>query len=76
MVWKLIVMFYYAEKDVNRRFNFSHVIKVSAQTFERSYKQRIQQGKTLHRFPDLINRKYFTLILRTTTTDFVIDVFL
>ena len=38
-----------------RRFNRSHVTKVSAQTF----------GKTLYRFPDFINRKYFTLILKT-----------
>ena len=28
-------------------------------------KIRIQLGKTLYRFPDFINRKYFTLILKT-----------
>ena len=39
--------------------------KVSAQTFARGYKKRIQLGKTLYRFPDFINRKYFTLILKT-----------
>ena len=27
-------------------------------------KKRIQLGKTLYRFPDFINRKYFTLILK------------
>ena len=32
---------------------------MSAQT----YKNRIQLGKTLYRFPDFINRKYSTLIL-------------
>ena len=37
--------------------------KVSAQTFAADYKKCIQLGKTLHRFPDFINRKYFTLIL-------------
>ena len=65
MVWKSIVMFYYSLKDVKRRFNRSHVTKVSAQTFARGYKKRIQPGKTLYRFPDFINRKYFTLILKT-----------
>ena len=39
--------------------------KVNAQTFARGYKKRIQLGKTLYRFPDFINRKYFTLILKT-----------
>ena len=39
--------------------------KVSAQTFARGYKKRIQLGKTLYKFPDFINRKYFTLILKT-----------
>ena len=38
--------------------------KVSAQTFSRGNKKRIQLRKTLHRFPDFINRKYFTLILK------------
>ena len=28
-------------------------------------KKSIQLGKTLYRFPDFINRKYFTLILKT-----------
>ena len=65
MVWKLIVMFYYSLKDVKRGFNRGHVTKVSAQTFARGYKKRIQLGKTLYRFPDFINRKYFTLILKT-----------
>ena len=41
------------------------MIKVSAQTFARGYKRRIQLGKTLYRFTDFINRKYFTLILKT-----------
>ena len=58
-------MFHYSLKDVKRRFNRSHVTKVSAQTFARGYKKRIQLGKTLYRFPDFINRKYFTLILKT-----------
>ena len=39
--------------------------KVSAQTITRGYKKRIQLGKTLYRYPDFINRKYFTLILKT-----------
>ena len=39
--------------------------KVSGQTFARGYRKRIQLGKTLYRFPDFINRKYFTLILKT-----------
>ena len=65
MVWKLTVMFYYSLKDVKRGFNRGHVTKVSAQTFARGYKKRIQLGKTLYRFPDFINRKYFTLILKT-----------
>ena len=38
---------------------------MSAQTFARGYKKRIQVGKTLYRFPDFINRKYFTLNLKT-----------
>ena len=37
--------------------------KVSAQTFARGCKKRIQLGK---RILDVINRKYFTLILGTT----------
>ena len=39
--------------------------KVSAKTFSRGNKKRIQLRKTLYRFPDFINRKYFTLILKT-----------
>ena len=39
--------------------------KVSAQTFARGYKKRIQLRKPLRRFHDFINRKYFTLILKT-----------
>ena len=42
------------------------MIKVSAQTFARGCKRHIQLGKTLYRFLDLINRKYFTLILKMT----------
>ena len=38
---------------------------MSAQTFARGYKKRIQPGKTLYRFSDFISRKYFTLILKT-----------
>ena len=38
--------------------------KVSAQTFSRGKKKLIQLRKTLYRFPDFINRKYFTLILK------------
>ena len=38
---------------------------MSAQTFARGYKKRIQPGKTLYRFPDFISRRYFTLILKT-----------
>ena len=43
------------------------MIKASARTFARGYKKRTQLGKK-HiqcRFPDFINRKYFTLILKT-----------
>ena len=42
------------------KFNpcISHVTKVSAQTFA-GYKKHIQLGKTLYKFPDFINRKYF-----------------
>ena len=47
-----------------RRFNRSHVTKMSVQTFVRGQKKRIQLGKTLHKFPDFINRNYFTLILK------------
>ena len=50
--------------DLKRRFNRDHVTKVNAQTFARGYKKRIQQGKTLHRFRDFINRIYFTLIFK------------
>ena len=71
MVWKLIVMFYYSLKDVKRGFNRGHVTKVSAQTFARGYKKRIQLGKTLYRFPDFINSKYFTLILKTALVNSV-----
>ena len=39
--------------------------KLSAQTFARGYKKRIQLRKTLPRFHDFINGKYFTLILKT-----------
>ena len=42
------------------------MIKVSAQTFARGCKRHIQLGKTLYRFLDLINKKYFTLILKMT----------
>ena len=66
MVWKSIVMFYYFLKYVKRRFNLSHVTKVSAQTFARGCKKRIQLGKTLLRILDAINRKYFILILKMT----------
>ena len=48
-----------------RRFNCSHVTKMSVKTFARGYKKRIQLGKTSYRFSDFINRKYFTLILKT-----------
>ena len=48
---------------VKRRFNLSHVTKVSVQTFARGCKKSIQLGKTLYKFPDFIDRKYFTLIL-------------
>ena len=41
------------------------VVQSECKTFARGYKKRIQLGKTLHRFPDFINRKYFTLILKT-----------
>ena len=37
---------------------------MSAQTFGRTYKTRIQLEKTPYRFSDFINRKYFTLILK------------
>ena len=37
--------------------------KVSALTFARGYRKRIQLEKTLCRFPDFINKKYFALIL-------------
>ena len=37
---------------------------MSAQAFARGYKKRIQLGKTLYKFPDFINKKYFTLILK------------
>ena len=47
MVWKSIVMFYYFQKHVKRRFNLSHVTKVSAQTFARGCKKRTELGKTL-----------------------------
>ena len=48
-----------------RRFNLSHVTKVSAQTFARGYKNCIHLEKASYRFPDFINRKYLTLILKT-----------
>ena len=65
MVWNLIVMFYYYSlKDVKQSFNLSHVTKVSAQTFARGYKKRIQLGKALYRFSHFINRKSFTLNLK------------
>ena len=38
---------------------------MNAQAFARGYKKRIQLGKTLIKFPDFINKKYFTLILKT-----------
>ena len=66
MVWKSIAMFYYSDKDVKRRFNLSHVTKVSEQTFARGHKKRIQTGKSLYRFPNFITRKYFPLILLKT----------
>ena len=34
MIWKSIVMFYYSLKDVKRRFNLSHVTRVSAQSMQ------------------------------------------
>ena len=45
MVWKSIPMFYYSYKDVKRRFNLSHVTKVSAQTFAITCKKCVQQGE-------------------------------
>ena len=38
--------------------------KVSAQTFARGCKKRMPLGKTLDRFPDFINTKYFKQILK------------
>ena len=64
MVWKSIVMFYYSYNDVKRRFNLSHMDKVSGQTFARGCKKCIRLRKTLSRFLDFINRKYVTLILK------------
>ena len=52
MVWKSIVMFYYSYNDVKRRFNLSHMDKVSAQTFARGCKKCIRLRKTLSRFLD------------------------
>ena len=40
---------------------------MSAQTFARGWKIRIHLGKTLYRYLDFINRKYFTLNLKMTT---------
>ena len=39
--------------------------KKSAQNICKRLQKRIQLGKTLYRFPDVINRKYFTMILKT-----------
>ena len=47
MVFKSIVMFYYSKKYVKRRFDVSHVTKVSGQTFATGFNRRIQLGKTL-----------------------------
>ena len=59
-------MFHYSLKDVKRRFNRSHLTKVSAKIFSRDYKKHIWLGKTLFRlYPDFIKRKYFTLIFKT-----------
>ena len=58
-------MFYYSLKDVKRRFNHSQVTKVSAKTFAKGCKKPIRLEKTLYRFPDFIDRKYFTLIMKT-----------
>ena len=63
MAWKSI-MFYYSLMDLKGHFNRDHVTKVNSETFARGYKKRIQQGKALHRFPDFINRIYFTLIFK------------
>ena len=66
MVWKSIVIYRKTDglevdcyvllflKDVKLHFNLIHVTRVSAQTFARGYRNRIQLG-----FPDFINRKCF-----------------
>ena len=55
-------MFYYSKKYVKQRFILSPLTKVSAQTFARDCKKRIQLGKTL-----------YTLILKTTNLTALIN---
>ena len=43
-------MLFYSKTGVKRRFNLSHVTKVSAQTFARGCKNRSRLRKTLCRF--------------------------
>lgn len=57
-------MRFWLYKHAKRRYNLSHLTKVSAQTSGRGCKQGIQLGKTLYRFFNFINRKYFTLVLK------------
>ena len=48
-------MFYYSLKGIKRRFNRSHVTKMSAQTFARGYKKLIQPAKALYTFPQSVS---------------------
>ena len=56
MIWKSIFMFYYSQKYVKRRFNLSHVSKVSAQTFAGGCKKCIQLGKPYKDFLILLTK--------------------
>ena len=49
-------MFYYSQKYVKRRFNLSHVSKVSAQTFAGGCKKCIQLGKPYKDFLILLTK--------------------
>ena len=45
---------------VKWRFKRNHVTKVSAHTFARGYKKRVQPRKTLYRFDDFIDQIFYT----------------
>ena len=65
MIWKSIVVLLFL-KVCKWHFNLSHITKVSAQTLASSAKDEFSWEKPYKDFLILLNKKYFTLILKVT----------